>query len=82
VMEAALAVTAENKVVKIYPVEDTTWATIELFCSPPETFKPVLNRCLRVLCDSVNKFRAKMQEPPKPGDNFVFHLPKYKVGGN
>jgi hypothetical protein len=82
VMEAALTVTAENKVVKIYPVRDTTWATIELFCSPPETFKPVLNRCLRVLRGSVNKFRAKMQEPPKPADDFVFHLPKYNAGRN
>src|ERR671918_1919703 len=37
VQEAALAVTADTKVVKIYPVGGAnTWATIELFCSPPE----------------------------------------------
>jgi hypothetical protein len=83
VMEAALAVIADNKVVKIYPEDDTnTWATIELFCSPPETFKPVFNRCLRVLRGSVNEFVATMQDAPKQDDAFVFHLPKYNAGRN
>jgi|ERR671914_531553 hypothetical protein len=83
VKEAALAVTADTKVVKIYPVDDTnTWATIELFCSPPETFTAVFNRCLRALRGGVEKFIAKMQEPAKPDDAFVFHLPRYNVGEN
>jgi hypothetical protein len=83
VKEVALTVTAENKVVKIFPVEDAnTWATIELFCYPPQAFTDVFNRCLRVLRGGVEKFVAKMQEPPKPDDDFVFHLPRYNVGGN
>jgi hypothetical protein len=83
VKEAALAITAENKVVKIYPVEDTnTWASIELFCYPPQTFADVFDRCLRALRAGVKKFIAKMEEPPEQADDFVFHLPKYKVGGN
>jgi hypothetical protein len=83
VKEAALFVTAENKVVKIFPMRDSnTWATIELFCSPPETFTAVFNRCLSVLRRSVKEFVAKMEEPPEQHDDFVFRLPKYKVGGN
>ena len=42
----------------------------------------VFNRCLRALRAGVEKFVAKMQEPPKPDDAFVFHLPRYNVGGN
>jgi hypothetical protein len=83
VIEAALAVTADTKVVKIFPAGDTnTWASIELFCFPPETFTAVFERCLRALRAGVEKFVAKMQEQPKQTDDFVFHLPKYKVGGN
>jgi hypothetical protein len=83
VMEAAVAVTADSKVVKIYPVEDTdTWATIELFCSPPETFKTVFDRCLSALRAGVEKFVAKMEEQPEQSDDFVFHLPRYNVGSN
>jgi hypothetical protein len=82
VKEAALAVTAENKVIKIYPVGDTTSAAIELFCSPPETFTDVFYRCLDNLRNGVERFIAKMEEPPEQDDAFVFHLPKYTVGGN
>ena len=83
VKEVALAVTAEYKVVKIHPVGDTnTSASIELFCSPPETFQKVFNRSLRALRSGVQKFIATMQEQPKQDDAFVFHLPKYKVGEN
>jgi hypothetical protein len=83
VKEAALAVTAGYKVVKILPVGDTnTSAEIELFCAPPETFTAVFNRCLRVIRTGVEKFIARMQEMPEQTDDFVFHLPKYKAGGN
>jgi hypothetical protein len=82
VKEVALAVTAEHKVVKIYPVKDTTTcATVELFCFPPETFTDVFDRCLRTLRIGSEKFVAKMQEPPEQTDDFVFHLPRYNVGG-
>jgi hypothetical protein len=83
VMEAALAVIADTKVVKIFPVGDTnTWASIGLFCYPPQAFTAAFDRCLRALREGVDKFTAKMQEQPKQTDDFVFHLPKYKVGGN
>jgi hypothetical protein len=83
VKEIALAVTAEYKVLKIIPVVDfNTSATVQLFCSPPETFKEVFYRCLRAICAAVKEFSAKMQELPKPADDFVFHLSKYKVGSN
>jgi hypothetical protein len=62
VKEAALRATAETKVAKIFPVRDNTWATIELFCSPPETFKPIFHRCLSALRASVEKFVSQMQE--------------------
>jgi hypothetical protein len=77
VKEAALAVSAEYKVVKIFPVGDAdTWATIELFCSPPETFTAVFDRCLKALRNGVKEFIAKMQEIPKPPDDFTLHLPR------
>jgi hypothetical protein len=83
VMDTALAVTADTKVIKIFPVGDTnTWASIELFCYPPQAFTAAFDRCLRALREGVDKFTAKMQEQPKQTDDFVFHLPKYKVGGN
>jgi hypothetical protein len=81
VMDAALAVIADTKVVKLFPMGDTnTWAAIELFCYPPETFTAVFERCLKALRDAVEKFVAKMQEQPKQTDDFVFHLPRYTVG--
>jgi hypothetical protein len=83
VKETALAVTAEYKVVKIFPEGDTnTSASIELFCSPPQTFTAVFHRCLRALRSAVKEFIARMQELQTQQDDFVFHLPKYKVGGN
>jgi hypothetical protein len=83
VKEAGLAVIAEIKAVKIYPVGGTnTYATVEQFCFPTQTFKDVFDRCLRALRAGVEKFVAKMEEPPEQDDAFVFHLPKYKVGGN
>jgi hypothetical protein len=81
VQETALTVTAGYKVVKIYPVGDTnTNAATELFLSPPDTFKAVFYRCLSAIGSTVKVFKAKMQEPPKPADDFVFHLPKYNMG--
>lgn len=83
VKETALAVTAGNRVVKIFPLGGTnTWAEIVMFCSPPQTFTAVVfDRCLSALRNAVREFIARMQEPPEQ-DDFVFHLPKYTVGGN
>ena len=62
VTQAALIATAETKVAKVFPVRDNTWASIEMFCSPPEVFKTVLGRSLRALRAAVQTFREKMQE--------------------
>lgn len=64
VKEAALCATVETKVAKVFPVGDNTWATIELFCDPPETFKPIFPRCLSALRASVEAFVSKMGEVP------------------
>lgn len=60
--EAAQHATSETKVAKVFPVGDNTWASIEMFCSPPEAFKPVFQRCLRALRTAVNTFGNKMRE--------------------
>jgi len=58
---AALAATAETKVAKVFLVGDNTWATIEMFCAPPEVFKTVFRRSLRALRAAVHAFRVEMQ---------------------
>jgi hypothetical protein len=59
---AALQATADTKVAKVFVNRDDTWASIEMFCSPPEAFKPVFQRSLRALAAGVDAFRRKMQE--------------------
>ena len=61
VAQAALSATAETKVVKVYPVDNSTWAAIEMFCSPPEVFKSVFQRSLLALKAGVTRFRGQMQ---------------------
>lgn len=62
VTQAALHATAQTKVAKVFMVRDNTWASIEMFCSPPEAFKPVFSRCLSALRTGVDTFRTKMRE--------------------
>jgi hypothetical protein len=62
VLRAALHATTKTKVVKVLPVRDNTWASAEMFCVPPESFKNVLPRALRALQVGVRQFREKMQE--------------------
>jgi hypothetical protein len=62
VKEASLRATTETKVAKIFPVGDDTWATIELFCSPPDAFKPIFRRCLSALRAGVKTFVSSMEE--------------------
>jgi hypothetical protein len=62
VKEASLRATTETKVAKIFPVGDDTWATIELFCSPADAFKPIFRRCLSALRAGVKTFVASMEE--------------------
>ena len=62
VAEASLHATTQTKVVKVFPIKDNTWAAIEMFCSPPEAFKPVFQRSLSALRSGVEAFRSKMNE--------------------
>jgi hypothetical protein len=58
---AALHATERTKVAKVFIVGNNTWSSIEMFCSPPDVFKPVFSRSLRALQTSVDNFREKMQ---------------------
>jgi hypothetical protein len=69
VTEAALYATARTKVAKVFPTKSNTWAVIEMFCCPPETFKSVFRRCLAALRVAVENFRTKMHEEPAQAPN-------------
>jgi hypothetical protein len=59
--EAALAVTAETRVVKIYLVEGIyACAAVEMFCNP--LWILFFDRCLKTLHAGVQKFEAKIKD--------------------
>jgi len=60
VRRAASTATAETKVAKVFPVKDNVWATIEMFCDPPEVVAASIPRSLIALQDAVATFREKM----------------------
>ncbi|MDZ7337921.1 MAG: hypothetical protein ONB30_05225 [candidate division KSB1 bacterium] len=60
VEQAALQATAETKVAKVFPVRDNVWASIEMFCSPPDVFKAVFARSMSALRAAVGSFAEKM----------------------
>lgn len=62
-MAAAARVNAEVKVVKLYMVEDHTWAAVEMLIEPPENFKLIFTRSLRVLRHGVQRFSEIMNTP-------------------
>lgn len=62
VHEAALHATAQTKVAKVFPVRDDVWASVELFCSPPDSFKPVFRRSMSALAAAIATFVSKMRE--------------------
>lgn len=62
-MAAATVVNAEVKVVKLYIVEDHLWASVEMLMEPPDGFKLVFSRCLRVLRHGVQRFSEIMTTP-------------------
>lgn len=63
VLVAAARVNADIKVVKIFPVEDDTWASVEMLINPHDGFKNVFDRCLRVLRHGVDRFAEIMRTP-------------------
>ena len=62
VERAALHATEKTKVAKVFLVKDDVWATVELFCSPPEVFKNVFARSMSALRGSIENFAEKMRE--------------------
>ena len=56
VLLASVEACKDTKVAKVFPVRDDTWATVEIFCMPPESFRLVFNRCLSALRTAVNTF--------------------------
>lgn len=60
-LESAASVNAQMKVTKIYPVQDDTWAAIELYMVKVEDFRHILNRSLNNLQESVRKFNDLMR---------------------
>lgn len=63
VLAAATTVNAEVKVVKLYVVEDHVWASVEMLIDPPESFRPIFTRSLRVLRHGVQRFSEIMNTP-------------------
>lgn len=72
VEKAALHATAMTKVAKVFPVRNNVWATIEMFVSPIEGFKPVFDRSMRALNVAVHSFVEKMREEPEEEDDELF----------
>ena len=62
VEQSALIATAQTKVAKIWPTKDNTIATVELFCSPPESFKSVFEHAVRALHSCVMCFKNNIDE--------------------
>lgn len=60
-VRVADAVNSETKVAKIYFHEDNTWVTVQMFCIPPQSFKPVFGRCMSVLEHAVESFVKQMK---------------------
>lgn len=63
VLAAAAVVNSEVKVVKLYVVEDHAWAAVEMLIDPPENFKPIFARALRLLRHGVQRFSEIMNTP-------------------
>jgi hypothetical protein len=60
VLFAVGEVNADLKVIKIYPVRDNVWASVEMFLDPIENFHKVFNRAMNVLGEGVAQFRQFM----------------------
>lgn len=60
-LDCAVKATGKTKVAKVYLIENDAVGSLEMFCSPPEAFKPAFARSLAVLkyaVEQFNKLRA------------------------
>jgi hypothetical protein len=62
VEQAALKATAGTKVAKVFPVQDNTWASIELFSSSLDNAKSVFSRSVAALQAAVGTFAEEMSK--------------------
>jgi hypothetical protein len=60
ILYAVGEVNADLKVIKLYPVRDNVWASVEMFLDPIENFQKVFNRAMNVLGEGVAQFRQFM----------------------
>lgn len=62
----AAEVTAEYKVVKIFPQHDDIQASAEVFIARPEDFRAVFERCVAALQGAVRRFGELMDKGKGP----------------
>jgi hypothetical protein len=60
ILYAVGEVNADLKVIKLYPVRDNVWASVEMFLDPIDNFQKVFNRAMNVLGEGVAQFRQFM----------------------
>ena len=60
--KAALVANDSTKVARMYLTEDKVFASVGLYCTPPEAFKPVFNRVMRALEYAIDVYRKTMDE--------------------
>jgi hypothetical protein len=61
VMVACVDVTKAIKVAKVFPVENDTWATVEMFVSPIQSVQDVFKKCVRSLHHAMHAFHKEMR---------------------
>lgn len=60
---AALEISKNLKVVKLVPYgDDSMSAAVEMFCVPPEAFKPVFGRSASAIRVAIRQFAEKMDD--------------------
>ena len=63
---AAGQASREVRMAKIYPVNDDTWGSVEIYVSSPQEFLKVFSRSLGCLQAAAQVFRRAMQESRPP----------------
>jgi hypothetical protein len=62
VLRAAAAATQNTKAAKVFPVDNDTWASIEMFVAKQADVKPVFSRLMRALKCAIDSFREEMSK--------------------
>jgi hypothetical protein len=62
IVNAAVRASSDVKVGKVYPVEDDTWASVEIFAPSVEAFRQVFARSMTALQHVIREFVDRMRE--------------------